>query len=97
MSSRVALHAVAVVTLATLLVLSGLTSGVAADDPELIVEQHGSGIALEDESTTYLWQYNAYSVTLTFSATNDGVHTVCLSQHDDDTVDQPLVCQWTAA
>ncbi len=97
MSSQVALHSIAVVMLATLLVLSGFTSGVAADDPELIVEQHGSGIALEDESTTYLWQHNAYSVTITFSATDDGVHTVCLSQHDDETVDQPLVCQWTAA
>jgi len=96
MSSQVALHAIAVVTLATLLVFSGLTSGVAAEDPEFIIEQHGSGIALEDESSTYLWQYSAYSVTVTFSAPDDGIHTVCLSQYDDDTIDQPLACQWTA-
>jgi len=98
MSARVALHTAAVVVLVCLLAFSGLSSGVAADTPaDLVVEQHGSGLALEDESTTYLWQYNSYSVTVTFRADFDGIHTVCLAQYDDDTVEQPLVCQWTAA
>jgi len=97
MSSRVAIHALAVLTLASLLVLGGLASGVAADGHELIIEQHGSGLALEDESTTYLWKHSSYSVTVTFAAVDDGIHTVCLGRHDDDTVEQPLVCQWTTA
>ena len=97
MSFRVALHALAAVVLAALLVFAGLASGVAADEPDLVVEQHGSGVALEDEPTTYLWQYNSYSVTVTFVATSGGIHTVCLGQHDDDTVEQPVACQWTAA
>jgi len=82
--------------LVCLLAVSGLASG-AAEQPELMIEQHGSGVALEDESTTYLWQHNAYSVTVTFVAATDGILTVCLGQYDDDTVDQPVACQWTAA
>ncbi len=96
MSLRVALPAVAAIILATVLVFSGLASGVAAADAELVVEQHGSGLALEDESMTYLWQYDRYSVTVTFTVPTDGVHTVCLGPHDDDEPDQPLVCQWAA-
>jgi len=96
MSARVALHALVIAVLASLVVFGGLVSGVAADDPEFVVEQHGSGLALEDESTTYLWQYNSYSVTVTFTAATEGIHTVCLAQYDDDTIEQPLVCQWTA-
>jgi len=95
MSARVALHTAAVVVLVCLLAVSGLSSGVAAD-ADLVVEQHGSGLALEDESTTYLWQYNSYSVTVTFTVASSGIHTVCLAQYDDDTVEQPLACQWTA-
>jgi len=97
MSLRVVLHVFAAVMLATLIVFGGLPSGVAADDPDLVVEQHGSGVALEDEESTYLWQYSSYSATVTFVAAADGIHTVCLGQYDDDTVDQPLGCQWTAA
>ncbi|MEA1931485.1 DUF7343 domain-containing protein [Halohasta litorea] len=79
-----------------LLTVSSIAAVTTAQQPELVVEQHGSGIALEDESTTYLWQYSTYSMSVTFSATSDEIHTVCLSQYDEDSVEQPLVCQWTA-
>jgi len=97
MSSRIALQLVLVGLLGCLLVCSGAASGLAADEQTLVVEQHGSGVALEDESTTYLWQYSSYSATVTFRTSTEGVHTVCLSQHDDDeTVEQALACQWIA-
>ena len=79
-----------------LLAVSSIAAITTAQQPELVVEQHGSGIALEDESTSYLWRYSTYSMTVTFSATSDEIHTVCLAQYDEDAVEQPLVCQWTA-
>ncbi len=96
MSFRHVLQLLAVGLLACLVVGSGLAGGDTGHSG-LVVEQHGSGLALEDESTTYLWQYSSYSVTVRFNTDSDRIHTVCLSQYDDDTVDQPLVCQWTAA
>ncbi|MFW6320576.1 MAG: DUF7343 domain-containing protein [Halohasta sp.] len=102
--SRVALPSLLVGLLVCLVVGSGIAviavdaqpdSGSAADSGVQIT-QHGSGVALEDESTTYLWQYSTYSVTVSFTAPTDETHTVCLSQYDDDTVEEPLVCQWTA-
>ena len=95
MPSRVALPSL-LGLFVCLLVLSGIATGVAAQQADLIVEQHGSGVALEDESTTYLWQYSTYSTTVTFSSTSDGIHTVCLSEYDDEAGEQPLACQWTA-
>lgn len=94
MSPRVALPLL--VGLCVCLVVGSIPPVATAQQPDLVVEQHGSGIALEDESTTYLWQHSSYSVTVTFSASSDEVHTVCLSQYDEDTVEEPLVCQWTA-
>ena len=94
MPSRVALPLL-VGLLVCLLAISGIAV-VTAQQSDLVLEQHGSGIALEDESTTYLWKYSSYSVSVTFSATTDGIHTVCLSQYDEDAVEQPLACQWTA-
>jgi hypothetical protein len=79
-----------------LLAVSSIAAITTAQQPELVVEQHGSGIALEDESATYLWRYSTYSISVTFSATSDELHTVCLAQYDGDAVEQPLVCQWTA-
>jgi hypothetical protein len=96
MSFRSALPSFLTGLLVCLLVSSGFASGVAAPDTTLQIEQHGSGVALEDESTTYLWQYSPYSVTVTFSIPNDEIHTVCLSQYDEDTIEQPIACQWTA-
>jgi len=95
MSTRIALPLLVGLCVCLLLGSSIAPIGT-AQQPELVVEQHGSGIALEDESTTYLWKYSTYSMTVTFSAANDGIHTVCLSQYDEDTVEQPLACQWTA-
>jgi len=95
MSSRIALQLFLVGLLCCLLAFGGSVSGLAAENQTLVVEQHGSGVALEDEPTTYLWQYSSYSATVTFSVPTDGVHTVCLSQHDDDEeLEQPLSCQW---
>jgi hypothetical protein len=94
MSPRIALPLL--VGLCVCLLVGSSIAPVVAQQSDLVVEQHGSGIALEDESTTYLWQYSSYSVTVAFSAPSDGIHTVCLSQYDEDTVEQPLTCQWTA-
>jgi len=95
--SRVALPSLLVGLLVCLVVSSGIAASSVVAQPDLQIEQHGSGVALEDESTTYLWQYNSYSVTVSFAAASNETHTVCLSQYDEDTVEQPLVCQWTAA
>jgi len=98
MSSRVALHALLAGLLVILLAVSLSAGSVAGQQPtpELAVEQHGSGVALENESETYLWQYSPYAVTVTFTADSDETHTVCLSEADDGTVETPLDCQWTA-
>jgi hypothetical protein len=87
-----------------LLVCLAVFSGIAAsaDHADLAVEQHGDGIALEDESTTYLWQYSPYSVTVSFAAPTDSIHTICLSEYNNgetdeqEPVDEPLTCELTA-
>ncbi|MFO7832725.1 MAG: helix-turn-helix domain-containing protein [Halohasta sp.] len=98
MSSRVALHTLLTGLLVVLLAISGIAGSVAGQQstPELVVEQHGSGVALENESETYLWQYSSYAVTVTFTADSTETHTVCLSEADDGSVEEPLGCQWTA-
>ena len=98
MSSRVALHALLTGLLVVLLAVSMSAGSVAGQQstPELVIEQHGSGVALENESETYLWQYSPYAVTVTFTADSDETHTACLSEADDGSVETPLDCQWTA-
>jgi len=96
MSSRVALPLL-VGLLVCLLIFSGIAAPLSAQQSDLMIEQHGSGVALEDESTTYLWQYSTYSVTVTFSPPVNQTYTVCLSQQDDETIGEPLVCEWTDA
>lgn len=93
MSSRVALPLL--VGLLVCLLVSGIATSLPAQQSDLVIEQHGSGVALEDESTTYLWQYSPYSVTVTFAPPTEQIYTVCLSQQDGETVDEPLVCEWT--
>jgi len=68
--SRVALHALLTGLLVVLLAVSVSAGSVAGQQPspELVVEQHGSGVALENESETYLWQYSPYAVTVPSSA-----------------------------
>jgi Uncharacterized membrane-associated protein/domain len=79
---------------------SGIAAG--SNHSDLAVEQHGDGIALEDESSTYLWQYSPYSVTVSFAAPTDSMHTVCLSEYNNgntdnqEPADEPLACELTA-
>ncbi len=101
MSIRVMLPPLVVGLCICLGIISGAAGATMLTDHDVQIEQYGSGVALEDESETFLWQYESYSVQVSFASTGESIHTVCLRVDDDEENDtdeqpQPVVCEWTA-